>query len=73
MVEHLSRREKECLALVAQGHSNPEIAQRLGIARETVHRHLNRAYSRLELEDCGNPRARAAVLWATRSEDEERT
>ena len=69
MVEYLSPRERQRLALVAEGASNPEIAERLGIARETVHRHLNRAYSRLDLEDCGNPRARAAVLWATRGDD----
>jgi pimeloyl-ACP methyl ester carboxylesterase len=45
--EPLSARELEVLRLVAQGHRNQEIAERLRISPATVGRHLANIYSKL--------------------------
>lgn len=47
----LTRREREVLALVAQGQSNQEIAATLGIARNTVKNHLRNILSKLGLKN----------------------
>jgi DNA-binding NarL/FixJ family response regulator len=51
----LSRREVEVLRLVAQGLSNQEIADQLGLSRHTVHRHVSSILTKLDL------RSRAAA------------
>jgi len=43
----LSRRERQCLELVAQGKSNWTIGEILGISEHTVHRHIESAKQRL--------------------------
>jgi DNA-binding CsgD family transcriptional regulator len=43
----LTRREREILAWVARGKTNPEIAETLWIAPTTVRRHLEHIYSKL--------------------------
>ena len=43
----LSAREREILALVAQGETNPAIARRLAISPRTVQRHLDHVYTKL--------------------------
>jgi DNA-binding CsgD family transcriptional regulator len=45
--ERLTPRQRELLALVAEGLTNHQIARRLGIAEGTVRVHLNQIYSRL--------------------------
>lgn len=52
-LEHLglSRRKTEILGWVAQGKSNPEIAAILGISVRTVHKHLERIYVKLGVEN----------------------
>lgn len=47
----LSAREKEVLALVAQGHSNPTIAKQLFLSEATVKTHLLHAFEKLEVSD----------------------
>jgi pimeloyl-ACP methyl ester carboxylesterase/DNA-binding CsgD family transcriptional regulator len=43
----LSRRERETLALLAEGLSNSEIAERLGISEKTVRNHLSHLFDKL--------------------------
>lgn len=43
----LSPRERETLALLANGLSNAEIAERLGISEKTVRNHLSRVFDKL--------------------------
>jgi RNA polymerase sigma factor (sigma-70 family) len=43
----LTSREREVIARVAEGRTNGEVAQALGISPETVRKHLERAYEKL--------------------------
>jgi DNA-binding NarL/FixJ family response regulator len=56
-VPKLTPREREILALVAQGLSNPEIASRLFIGESTVKTHLLHVFEKLEVSD----RTRAVI------------
>jgi DNA-binding NarL/FixJ family response regulator len=47
----LTEREREILALVAEGYTNSRIALRLGIAEKTVKSHLTRVFSALGVKD----------------------
>ena len=43
----LSRREAQIMGLIAAGHSNGQIAERLTLAEKTVKNHINRIYAKL--------------------------
>lgn len=58
----LTPREREVLALVVAGHSNKQIARRLGISEKTVKGHLTNLFQRIGVQD----RTQAA-LWAERT------
>ena len=60
--ETLSPREREVLALVAQGRSNEEIAAALFLSVRTVERHIANTYRKLRLS--GRTARAAAVSWA---------
>jgi LuxR family maltose regulon positive regulatory protein len=47
LIEPLSERELEVLGLMAEGHSNPEIAAELIIALGTVKAHTSSIYRKL--------------------------
>jgi DNA-binding NarL/FixJ family response regulator len=53
----LSEREREILNLIAQGHNNAEIANRLVISPKTVRNHISSIFSKLQVAD----RAQAIV------------
>jgi DNA-binding CsgD family transcriptional regulator len=46
-VDSLTPAEHLVATLAAQGHSNPEIAQRLYVTRRTVETHLTHVYAKL--------------------------
>ena len=58
----LTPRELDVLKLIAQGLSNPEIAERLVLSEHTVHRHLANILAKLGLSS----RA-AAAAWGVRT------
>lgn len=58
----LSPREREVLALVAQGLPNKTIARRLGISEKTVKTHLTSVFTTLGVTD-----RTSAALWAQRN------
>jgi DNA-binding NarL/FixJ family response regulator len=59
----LTPREQEILGILAQGSSNAEIAQTLGISETTVKGHLWRLYQKL-----GVPNRTSAARWVARSQ-----
>jgi DNA-binding NarL/FixJ family response regulator len=59
----LSVREAEIMTLIADGHSNGEIAAQLVLAEKTVKNHVNRIYAKLGAES----RAAAIASWTEAS------
>lgn len=55
----LSRRERQVMELVAEGHPNSYIARREFIAEKTVRNHLNNIYAKLGVRS----RAQAILVW----------
>ena len=58
----LSRRERQILTMAAEGLNNKEIAERLGVAQNTIKTHLRSIYRK-----CGVPDRLQAVLYALRN------
>ena len=60
----LTARERELLELIAQGHSNQAIAERLGLRQKTVRNHVSNIFSKLQVADRAQAivRARSAGL-----------
>jgi LuxR family maltose regulon positive regulatory protein len=62
LIEPLSEREREVLALISQGLSNREIGERLFLALDTVKGHTRRIYGKLQVRRRTEAVARAREL-----------
>lgn len=49
-LKHLTRREREIMALIAQGLSNAAIAVRLALSEKTVRNHITNIFDKLEVQ-----------------------
>jgi DNA-binding NarL/FixJ family response regulator len=61
----LTDRERDVLALMAEGRTNTAIAERLHLGRKTVETHINTIFSKLGLEAAtdDNRRVLAVLTW----------
>lgn len=66
----LTEREREILELIAQHHTNPEIADSLGLSLKTIRNHVSNIFSKLQVVDRAQAilRAREAGL-GTQADD----
>lgn len=65
-VSALTNREREVLALVAEGWSNAGIATRLVVSERTVENHIGTMFKKLDFgadEHAVNKRVQAALIW----------
>jgi DNA-binding CsgD family transcriptional regulator len=58
---HLTDRERDVAALVAQGLSNPEVAARLYVSRKAVEYPLRDIYEKLGIASRREPRGRTLL------------
>ena len=58
----LTAREREVLQLVAEGHSNPAIAERLDITRRSTEKYVSSIFTKLGLPDTGNENRRVLAV-----------
>jgi DNA-binding NarL/FixJ family response regulator len=64
-LDRLTPRERQTLAMIAEGRSNNAIAEQLQITKRAVERQINAIFVKLELTESGdvNRRVRAALLY----------
>lgn len=55
----LTAREREILALMARFHTNPEIAQTLGVTDKTIRNHISNIFNKLQVADRSQAIAKA--------------
>jgi DNA-binding NarL/FixJ family response regulator len=58
----LTEREREVLQLVAEGRSNPAIAERLEITRRSTEKHVSSIFTKLGLPDTGDENRRVLAV-----------
>ena len=63
-LDDLTEREREVLALMAEGRSNQAIGDRLGMARKTVEAHIANIFSKLELQPASDDHRRVLAVLA---------
>jgi DNA-binding NarL/FixJ family response regulator len=64
-LDALTPREREVLALMAEGRANPEIARRLVVSDAAVAKHIGNVFAKLGLatDDAGHRRVRAVLAY----------
>src|SRR5258707_15294056 len=62
LIEPLTRREREILALLGQGLSGPEIAEKLTLAKSSVKWHIQQLYAKLSVNSKEQAIRRAQAL-----------
>jgi len=64
-ISRLSPREREVLAEIAQGRTNPAISQSLVISQHAVEKHINSIFTKLGLtgDRSSHPRVRATLMY----------
>ena len=64
-LERLTRRGRDVLALMAEGHSNAAIAERLVVSGGAVEKHISSIFAKFDLPDAGgdNRRVLAVLAW----------
>jgi len=70
-LDRLTEREREVLAMMAEGHSNTAIADRLVVNQRTVETHVGNILTKLDLlpEPAIDRRVRAVMLWLEGDEE----
>jgi DNA-binding NarL/FixJ family response regulator len=65
VLQRLTCRERQVLALMAQGRSNHAIAERLYLGLKTVETHVNAIFTKLDLDPASgdNRRVLAVLTW----------
>jgi DNA-binding NarL/FixJ family response regulator len=63
-LDGLTAREKEVLALIAEGHSNHAICERLFLSPKTVETHVNRIFQKLDLAPTSEGHRRVLAVLA---------
>lgn len=63
-LDDLTEREREVLALMAEGRSNQAIGDRLSMARKTVEAHIAKIFSKLDLEPAADDHRRVLAVLA---------
>ncbi|MEU6927682.1 response regulator transcription factor [Streptomyces sp. NPDC046385] len=64
-LDSLTPRERECLALMAQGHDNATIARSMVVTERAVHKHVGNVFAKLALppSDSGHRRVLAVLAY----------
>ncbi len=68
----LTPRQRQILALVAEGFNNESIAQRLGLAEKSVVNHLTSIYQQLGIGDEQNSRVAATLMYLRDADESDR-
>ena len=63
-LDDLTEREREVLALIAEGHSNHAIGKRLSVSPKTVEGHISQIFAKLDLHDTPDQHRRVLAVLA---------
>ena len=74
-IERLTTRERQVLALMAEGRSNPAIARSLEVTNKAIERHVGNIFTKLDLApaEAHHRRVLAVLRWVTSSDSSQPT